>query len=471
MNARTDAELRVPPHSVPAEQALLGGILLDAEAWDSVSDKIAAADFYRREHRALYTAMEALTASRSPLDAVSLSEHLERAGTLIEAGGLPYVGQLVEGVSSSANVEHYAKLVRDHAICRQLIVIGGEIQRDAYQPNGRDAAALLQDTERRIFEIAEEQSRGCGGSRPIRTVMRGVVNQIDAAFQNGGEIIGLSTGFVGLDSKTSGLQPGDLVVLAGRPSSGKTSLAMNIAENVAIEQGSPVQVFSLEMSADAIALRSLASVGRLDFQRLRSGRLKQDEWSVLPSATSKLSGAPLHIDDTPALSPTELRSRARRAYREHGSLALIVVDYLGLLRVPGIRADNRVAEVAEISRSLKALAKELNVPVLACAQLNRSLESRANKRPIMSDLRDSGSIEQDADLILFVYREEVYDENTPQKGIAEIIIGKQRNGPTGTVYLTAALERMRFESFGGQLPRPKPTGRRRSPSEAGSHEY
>lgn len=362
------------------------------------------------------------------------------------------MGTLARDTPSSANIIHYAKLVRESALLRDLISVGAEIQDGAFERNGQNAADLISEAERSLFELGSRESLGNDRSRDIRSVMSGVVEGIEVAYQQGGKIIGLSSDYPDLDAKTTGFEPGQLTIIAGRPSSGKTTLAMNIAENVAVQQGKPVQVFSLEMSSAELVKRLLSSVGHLDFQRLRAGSLGDEEWPQLTAAVNAMSAAPLHIDDTAALSPADLRARARRAHREHGPLALIVVDYLGLMRVPGIRADNRVAEVTEISRSLKALAKELNVPVLACAQLNRSVEQRANKRPVMSDLRDSGAIEQDADLILFLYRDEVYNPDSPHKGIAELAIAKQRNGPTGTVYLTAALERMRFENFVGSIP-------------------
>ncbi len=382
-----------------------------------------------------------------------------------------YIGTLATHTVSSANVARYAEIVRESARLRKLIAVGAEIQDQVFEPNGRTAGELVAEAERRLFEIAASDSRSDGRSRDMRAVLPDVVDRIETAFQAGGQIIGLPTGFEHLDAKTSGLEPGQLVILAGRPSSGKTALAINFAENVAVRQGRPTAVFSLEMSASEIGKRTLSSVGCLNFQRLRSGSLHEDEWPHLTAAVNTLSAAPLHLDDTPALSPAELRSRARKAHREHGPLALVIVDYLGLMRVPGIRADNRVAEVTEISRSLKTLAKELSVPVLACAQLNRGVEQRTNKRPIMSDLRDSGAIEQDADLILFVYRDEVYDEHSPRKGIAEIIIGKQRNGPVGTVYLMADLSCMRFYTFIGELPDARPIAKVRNLGGAKGFEY
>jgi len=450
-----DTGIRVPPHSIAAEQSVIGAVLIDARAWDRISGRVKASDFYLRDHRIIFGALEALTAAQSALDVVTVSEYLDAAGTLQEASTLTCVGELAKNTPSSANAVHYAKLVREAALLRNLISAGAEIQDRAFERNGQSASELIAEAERSLSELGSLESRSSDRPREISDVISAVVGEIEAAHQQGGKIVGLPSGFSGLDAKTTGFEPGQLIILAGRPSSGKTTLAMNIAENVAVQQGKPVQVFSLEMSSNELGKRLLSSAGRLDFQRLRTGSLAENEWSKLTPAIRTLSAARLHIDDTAALSPAELRARARRAHRENGPLALIVVDYLGLMRVPGIRADNRVAEVTEISRSLKALAKELNVPVVACSQLNRSLEQRNNKRPIMSDLRDSGAIEQDADLILFLYRDEVYNPDSQHKGIAELAVAKQRNGPTGVVYLTAALERMRFENFVGDISRLK----------------
>ncbi|MCU0833723.1 MAG: replicative DNA helicase [Chromatiaceae bacterium] len=438
--------LRVPPHNLQAEQALLGGLMLDNQTWDSVADKVGEGDFYRREHRLIFGAVRRLAETEQPFDVVTLAESLERAGTLEDAGGLAYLGAIAHDTPSAANVTAYARIVREHSVLRQLVSVGTEIADIAYQSEGRPAAELLDEAERRVFEIAEQESRGGGGFQPIRGLLGKAVERIELLYQRGEPITGLPSGFSDFDLMTSGLQPSDLIIIAGRPSMGKTTFAMNIAENVALETRQPVAVFSMEMPGDALAMRMMSSLGRIDQHRVRTGKLEDDEWPRLTSAVNMLAAAPMFIDDTPALSPTEVRARARRLKREHGGLGLIVLDYLQLMQVPG-NNENRATEISAISRSLKALAKELAVPVVALSQLNRNLEQRPNKRPVMSDLRESGSIEQDADLVVFIYRDEVYHEDSKDKGIAEIIIGKQRNGPIGTVRLTFLGKYTKFENF------------------------
>jgi replicative DNA helicase len=438
--------LRVPPHNIQAEQSLLGGLMLDNQTWDNVADKVSEGDFYRREHRLMFAALRRLVESEQPFDVVTLAESLERSGELEDAGGLPYLAAIAKETPSAANVKAYAKIVREHSVQRQLISVGTTISDIAFAPEGREAADLLDEAERRVFEIAEQAARGSGGFQPIKALLGKAVNRIELLFQRNEPITGLPSGFSDFDMMTSGLQPSDLIIIAGRPSMGKTTFAMNIAENVAIETKQPVAVFSMEMPGDALAMRMMSSLGRIDQHRVRTGKLEDDEWPRLTSSVNMLAQAPMYIDDTPALSPMEVRARARRLKRELGGLGLIMIDYLQLMQAPGV-AENRATEISAISRSLKALAKELAVPVVALSQLNRNLEQRPNKRPVMSDLRESGSIEQDADLVVFIYRDEVYNEDSKDKGLAEIIIGKQRNGPIGTVRLTFLGRYTKFENY------------------------
>jgi replicative DNA helicase len=438
--------LRVPPHSIQAEQSVLGGLMLDNQAWDQVADQIQEADFYRREHQLIFRSIEALANKVQPFDVITLSEELERHGVLKDAGGLAYLGSLANDTPSAANIRAYAEIVREHSVKRQLIRVGTQIADSGFQTEGRKSAELLDEAERKVFEIAEQGARGGGGFHSIKSLLTKAVDRIETLFEQDDPITGLSTGFTDLDRMTSGMQPADLVIVAGRPSMGKTALAMNIVENVAINSGKPVAVFSMEMPGESLAMRMMSSLGRIDQHRVRTGSLEDDEWPRLTSAVSILAEAQMYIDDTPAMNPTEVRARARRLMREQGELGLIMIDYLQLMQAPGA-AENRTNEISAISRSLKALAKELNVPVIALSQLNRSLEQRTNKRPIMSDLRESGAIEQDADLVIFIYRDEVYNEDSPDKGVAEIIIGKQRNGPIGTIRLTFLGQYTKFENF------------------------
>jgi replicative DNA helicase len=439
-------QLKIPPHSIEAEQAVLGGLMLDNQTWDQIADKIVERDFYRQDHRSIFRAIESLADKNQPFDVVTLSEWLEPRGELENAGGLSYLGVLAKDTPSAANIRAYADIVRERAILRGLIGVAGEIADSAFHPEGRESREILDDAERKVFEIAEQGMRGNQGFQPLKSLVKGAVEYIDAMNEKGDGLIGVPSGYEDLDKMTSGLQSGDLVIVAGRPSMGKTSFAMNVAEYAVIKQQQPVAVFSMEMPGEQLALRMLSSMGRINQQRLRTGRLQDEDWPRLTSAVELLANAPMFIDDTPALTPTELRSRSRRLAREHKQLGLIVVDYLQLMQGSG-GGENRATEISEISRGLKALAKELKVPVVALSQLNRSLEQRPNKRPIMSDLRESGAIEQDADVIIFIYRDEVYNEESEHKGSAEIIIGKQRNGPTGTVRLTFRGEFTRFENY------------------------
>ncbi|BCX82862.1 replicative DNA helicase [Methylomarinovum caldicuralii] len=437
---------KAPPHSLQAEQSVLGGLMLDADAWEKVADRLNEADFYRKEHRLIFRAIRDLAEGDKPCDVVTVSELLEQRGELQDAGGLAYLTALAEATPSAANITAYADIVRERAILRQLAHVGTEIADAAFNPEGRKVDELLEVAEQKVFQISDQRQRGDGGFKPIKGVLAMAVDRIQELYEKGGSVTGVSTGFTDLDQMTAGLQPADLIIIAGRPSMGKTSFAMNIAENVAIKEQRPVAVFSMEMPADHLAMRMMSSLGRIDQHRLRIGQLEDDEWPRMTSAINILAGTQLFIDDTPALSPTELRARCRRLVREHGELGLVVIDYLQLMQCPGA-GENRTAEISEISRGLKALAKELNVPVIALSQLNRNLEQRPNKRPVMSDLRESGSIEQDADVIVFIYRDEVYNEDSPDKGTAEIIIAKQRNGPIGTVRLTFLGQYTRFENF------------------------
>jgi replicative DNA helicase len=438
--------LKRPPHSVEAEQAIIGGLLLDNLAWDKVSERLCEADFYRTEHRLLFRAIQELAIKSQPFDVVTLLDMLKASQSLDDAGGETYLFELANNTPSVANVSAYADIVREKSVHRQLIAVSVDIADSAYNPGSMDVTELLDSAERKVFAIAEQTAHE-GGPEAVKSVLVRAVERIDALFHNGDAITGLSTGLRDLDQLTSGMQPSDLVIVAGRPSMGKTTFVMNIAEHVAIKAGKPVLVFSMEMPADSLAMRMMSSLGRIDQQKIRTGKLSDDDWPRITSAVHMLSEAPMFIDDSAGLSPAEVRARARRLAKEHGPLGMIVVDYLQLMKVPGIKADNRVAEISEISRSLKALAKELSVPVLALSQLNRSLEQRADKRPVMSDLRESGAIEQDADLICFIYRDEVYNPESPDKGTAEIIIAKQRNGPIGRVRVAFLGQYTRFEDL------------------------
>jgi len=440
------AALKVPPHSIEAEQSVLGGLLLDNSSWDKIADMVVENDFYRHDHRLIFRAIAHLFEQSQPVDVITLAEHHDKHGELDQIGELAYLGMLARNTPSAANIAAYASIVRERSVLRQLIAVGTTISNSAFNPEGLSSADMLDKAEREVFDIAEKGAKRGGGFIQVKDVLSKVVDRIDTLFESDSPITGLSTGFTDFDTQTSGLQPADLVIVAGRPSMGKTTFAMNLAENAAIRSKQPVAVFSMEMPADSLAMRMLSSLGQIDQHRLRTGQLNDDDWPRLTSAIALLNEAPLFIDDTPALTATELRARARRLKREHG-LSLIVIDYIQLMQGSGKAGENRTTEVSEISRSLKALAKELEVPVIALSQLNRSLEQRPNKRPVMSDLRESGAIEQDADLIVFIYRDEVYNEDSPEKGKAEIIIGKQRNGPIGTVALTFQGKYTRFENF------------------------
>ena len=443
-------QIKLPPHSVEAEQSVLGGLLLEATALDKVADLMTADDFYRHEHRLIFRQIVRLSEQAKPIDVITVAEALEIAGELDKVGGLPYLGGLAQNVPSAANIRRYGEIVRERSIMRKLAEVGTDIASSAYNPTGRDAAQLLDEAESKVFEIAEAGSKGKQGFIAMPPLLSQVVERIETLYARDypSDITGTATGFTDLDRMTSGLQPGDLVIVAGRPSMGKTAFSINIAENVAMDSKLPVAIFSMEMAATQLAMRMLGSVGKLNQHDLRTGRLQDDDWGRLTHALGKLNDAPIHIDESAALSALDLRARSRRLHRQNNGLGLIVVDYLQLMSSNAGRAsENRATEISEISRSLKALAKELHVPVIALSQLNRSLEQRPNKRPVMSDLRESGAIEQDADLILFIYRDEVYNSDSPDKGKAEIIIGKQRNGPIGKIELAFRGEYTRFDNL------------------------
>ncbi|MBX9609070.1 MAG: replicative DNA helicase [Gammaproteobacteria bacterium] len=437
--------LKVPPHSIEAEQAVLGGLMLDNEAWPNVVERIGFEDFYRRDHANIFRAIEMLANDSKPFDVVTLAEWLKNREQLGEVGGMAYLAQLAENTPSAANIAAYADIVRQRSILRHLVSAGTQIAESAFRTEGRNSDELLDLAESLVFEIAERESKGRRGFRPIKDLLVDALDKIDMLFQRDNPITGVSTGYYELDNMTSGLQRSDLIIIAGRPSMGKTSFALNIAQHAAIKGELPVAVFSMEMPSEQLAMRMLSSLGRIDQHRVRTGRLSDDDWPRLTHSVGILSEAKMFIDDTPALTPSDLRARCRRLAREHG-IGLIVIDYLQLMQVPGSK-ENRATEISEISRSLKALAKELSCPVIALSQLNRSLENRQDKRPVMSDLRESGAIEQDADVIMFIYRDEVYNEDSPDKGIAEIIIGKQRNGPIGSRKLRFFGEYTTFENL------------------------
>ncbi len=441
----TEQRLKIPPNSVEAEQALIGGLMLNAQAWDKVADVVVAEDFYRKDHRLIFEAIGKLVESGSPCDVVTLSENLDVRGELEQVGGLEYLATLANETAGAANARAYAEIIRERSTLRALISAGNEISGNAFATGGRSASEVLDDAERLVFEIAEKGSRGRRGFRSLKQILPEAVDRIDLLHQSDGEITGVSSGYNEFDKMTAGLQKGDLVIIAGRPSMGKTTLALNVAENAAIGSRVPTAIFSMEMPSQQLAFRMISSLGRVDQTHLRTGNFPDEDWSRINTAVQLMSDAPIFIDDTPSLSPTEIRARARRLHREHG-LGLIVIDYLQLMQVEGSK-ENRATEISEISRGLKALAKELEVPVIALSQLNRSVEQRTDKRPVMSDLRESGAIEQDADLIVFIYREEVYNQDTPRKGIADIAIAKQRNGPIGDFPLTFVGRYTKFENW------------------------
>ena len=442
--------LKLPPHSIEAEQSVIGGLLLENEALDKIADILSAQDFYQHDHKTIFEHIVKLIEKNRPADIVTVAESLESTAELSQIGGIAYLGALAQNTPTAANIRRYAEIVRERHVMRKLVTVGSGIAESAYSPNGRDAQQLLDEAESKIFQIAEGGQRSGQGFQDIKVLLPQVAERIDMLFSrdNPSDVTGLPTGFSDLDSMTSGFQGGDLVIVAGRPSMGKTAFSINIAENVALDTGLPVAIFSMEMASTQLAMRMIGSVGRLDQHRMRTGKLEDEDWEKLTTALGKLNEAPIFIDEGAALSSFDVRARSRRLHRQCGKLGLIVVDYLQLMAAPaGRQGENRATEISEISRSLKALAKELDCPVVALSQLNRSVEQRPDKRPVMSDLRESGAIEQDADLILFIYRDEVYNPDSTDKGTAEIIIAKQRNGPIGRVRLTFIGEHTRFENF------------------------
>src|SRR5574343_1695993 len=442
------AQLRVPPHSIEAESSVLGGLLLDNGAWDRVGDLLADGDFYRYEHRLIYAAMAALINASKPADVITVYEQLQSQGKADEIGGLAYLNQLAQYVPSAATIRRYAEIVRERAILRKLVTASDEIATAAFNPKGRVVAQILDEAEQKIFNIGEEGSRMKQGFQSMDALVVQLLDRVQEMADNPNDITGVPTGFIDLDRMTAGLQGGDLVVLAARPSMGKTAFAINIAEHVALNEGLPVAVFSMEMGAAQLAVRVVGSIGRVDQGHLRTGKLTDEEGPRLTEAIERLRTVSLHIDETPGLTPSELRANARRLARQCGKLSLIVVDYLQLMSGSGKSdSENRATELGEISRGLKMLAKELQCPVIALSQLNRGVEQRTDKRPMMSDLRESGAIEQDADIIMFIYRDDYYNKDSKDPGVAEIIIGKQRNGPTGTVRLAFLKPLTRFESL------------------------
>ncbi|KFZ30262.1 DNA helicase [Pseudidiomarina salinarum] len=447
-DAKLDA-IKTPPHSIEAEQSVLGGLMLDNQAWDTIAGELIGDDFYHRGHRLIFQAMHHLSERNLPIDLVTVSETLETTGELQDVGGFAYLGEIAKNTPSAANIRAYAQIVRERAVVREMIAVANEIAESGFDTQNRTSSELLDLAESKVFKIAEKRTNENEGPQAIAPILQRTVDRIDllSRSKNPNGITGISSGFYDLDRMTSGLQPADLIIVAARPSMGKTTFAMNLCENVALKNDKPVLVFSLEMPSEQIMMRMLASLSHVDQTRIRNGQLKDEDWTRIASTINILKERNnIFIDDSSGLTPTEVRSRARRVFRESGGLSMIMVDYLQLMTVPG-NNENRTLEIAEISRSLKSLAKELSIPVVALSQLNRSLEQRSNRRPINSDLRESGSIEQDADVIMFIYRDEVYNPETDEQGVAEVIIGKQRNGPIGTVKLKFQGNLSRFDNL------------------------
>lgn len=447
LSQRVD-DLKVPPHSLEAEQSVIGGLMLDNRAWDDIADVINENDFYRHDHALIFRAIHDLAANDQPYDVVTVSEWIGSRNELDSIGGLAYLSILANDTPTAINVKAYANIVREYAILRALIQVGNEISASAFNADGRTSKELLDEAERKVFKIAEQGAGNKEGFEAINDLLTKAVQRVEEMYKSDEALTGISSGFANFDEKTSGLQKGDLIIIAGRPSMGKTSFAMNLAENAALNTDNSVAVFSMEMPGEQLAIRMMSSLGRINSHSLRTGKLEDHDWPRLISSVNMLSKSKLFIDDTAALTPTELRARTRRLKREHG-LDLIIIDYLQLMGTGG-NSENRATEISEISRSLKALAKELEVPVIALSQLNRSVEQRPDKRPVMSDLRESGGIEQDADVILFIYRDEVYNPDSADKGTAEILIRKQRNGPIGMVRLAFLGQYTRFENLANE---------------------
>lgn len=433
------------PHSLEAEQAVLGGLMLDNKRLDMVLEVISETDFFREDHRLILRMMLGLQENSQPLDVITLAEELDRHGELERAGGLGYLAELAANTPSAANIVAYAKIVRERSTLRQLIAAAQEISKSSFNPSGLDSDDLLQMAEKRVTEIAEDRPKE-GGLAGVNQLLKATVQRIDELFRSGSDITGVTSGLTDLDARTAGWQVGELIILAARPSMGKTALALNFVESAIFTQPKPVLVFSMEMPSAALVMRMMSSVGRIDQGKMRNGKLTEEDWPKLSSAVAKLKDKPLFIDDTPGLNPQEMRARVRRIAREHGNPGMIMVDYLQLMTVAG-SSDGRTQEISEISRSLKAMAKEFDCPVIALSQLNRGVEQRPNKRPMNSDLRESGAIEQDADVILFIYRDEYYNEDSADKGMAELIIGKQRNGEIGTCRAAFIGKYTRFDNL------------------------
>ncbi|MDN3379632.1 MULTISPECIES: replicative DNA helicase [unclassified Pseudoalteromonas] len=442
--------LKVPPHSIEAEQSVLGGLMLDNQAFDRVAELVVSQDFYTRTHKLIFEAMVELAEIGDPIDLITISESLEKKNLLSNIGGFAYLAEIAKNTPSAANIDAYANIVRERAVVREMIGVANEIAEAGFNPEGRTSHDLLDFAESKVFKIAEQRTKSTEGPQSIHNILEKTVDKIEELYQSPQDgVTGVSTGYADLDKMTAGMQPSDLIIVAARPSMGKTTFAMNLAEHAAMTQDKPVLIYSLEMPSEQIMMRMLASLGRINQTKVRTGQLDDEDWARLSSTMGLLmEKGKMYVDDASGLTPTDVRSRARRIARDHGGISMIMVDYLQLMRVPSL-SDNRTLEIAEISRSLKALAKELQCPVIALSQLNRTLEQRADKRPINSDLRESGSIEQDADLIMFIYRDEVYNEDSTEKGIAEIIIGKQRNGPIGKVRLTFQGQFSRFDNYAG----------------------
>ena len=444
------AALRRPPQSIPSEQAILGGLMVDNSAFDAIAGVVKPEDFCRRDHRTIFEHISLMIQRGEPADSLTVFESLKNAGLDAAVGGLPFITELIGNTPSAANIRRYAEIVHEKAVLRQLITVGDEIVTSALEPEGRDTRDILNDAERKVLAINERNAQGQRGFQPMGTLLKVVSARVIESYNNRGstDVTGVSTGYRNLDHVTAGLQRGDLIIIAGRPSMGKTSLALNIAENIGVDQDLPVAVFSMEMGSEQLAQRLVSSVGRIDAQKLRKGQLSDEDWDNFTAALHRLETKPIYIDDTPGLTITELSSRARRLVSQVGPLGLIVVDYIQLMTGQGRSAnENRAQELSEISRGLKSLAKELQVPLIALSQLNRGVDSRSDRRPVMSDLRESGAIEQDADVIMFIYRDVVYNKETPNKDLAEIIIGKQRNGPIGTLRMTFLGGNTRFEAY------------------------
>ena len=442
-------KLKIPPHSIEAEQSVLGSMLIAPDAWDKVAEIVVEGDFYNRSHQIIYRAILRLLTKSHPIDLITVSENLEEMDELESAGGFAYLGELAKNTPSSADVSAYAQIIKERAITRELIGVAHEIADTGYNPEGRNSGEILDMAESKVFEIAEKRTGKDEGPKNVEAVLTKTIDRLEVLVKSNKEVTGVSTGYTDLDKKTSGLQPSDLIIVAARPSMGKTTFAMNLCENAMLLEDLPVLVFSLEMPSEQIMMRMLASLSRVDQTKIRTAQLDDEDWARMSNTMAMLKDKDnLFIDDSSGLTPMDVRTRARKLAREKGGISLIMIDYLQLMQVPGL-SDNRTLEIAEISRSLKSLAKELEVPVVALSQLNRSLEQRSDKRPINSDLRESGSIEQDADLIMFIYRDEVYNEQSADQGVAEIIIGKQRNGPIGTSRLTFQGQFSRFDNYSG----------------------